>query len=566
MAQPNANAPKVGTGTLFVIMISTVAMLAFAVGALTEARWIGYALGALALAGLAVRFRQRGPTGCVPEQLLVLGGFLVNYDRQLTSHLPEVLVAVSGVVIMALLLNQPLFQQIAPTKSIRVAHLPGMRTSTGPAIEPRYLFFADTALVVLAGVSAAASWPVWPLVAGTAAVAVASLVPLGQMAIERSRAHLAPATLRKALEQYQPEFVLYFSAPTGSEYHAQMWLPYLQRLGRPFVVILREAWAFEPIAGMTDAPVVFCKSVLQMENAIVPSLRAVFFVNNGAKNAHIVRFNQLTHIQLLHGDSDKTSSYNPVTAMFDKVYVAGQAAIDRYAANGVYIDANKFVIVGRPQVETIKVATRPVPGAKPKTVLYATTWSGLYTDANYSSLGIGEAIVRELLARDLTVIFRAHPLTGRNPDTASLAAGIEQLLATDRLRSGRDHLFGATAAELPLFDCFNQVDAMICDVSGVASDFLYSEKPLAMTDMLGDGPRFAVNFPLARAAYIIQEDGSNLAEVLDDLLDADPLTATRRSVKEYYLGDFPAQTYADAFLDAASAELEPAARTGVHLG
>ena len=51
----------------------------------------------------------------------------------------------------------------------------------------------------------------------------------------------------------------------------------------------------------------------------------------------MVRFNQLTHIQLLHGDSDKASSFNPVTAMFDRIFVAGQAAIDRYAANGVLI-------------------------------------------------------------------------------------------------------------------------------------------------------------------------------------------------------------------------------------
>ena len=100
----------------------------------------------------------------------------------------------------------------------------------------------------------------------------------------------------------------------------------------------------------------------------------------------MVRFSQLTHIQMLHGDSDKASSYNPVTAMFDKVYVAGQAGIDRYAANGVYIDPAKFEIVGRPQVEKIRVAQGPIADLANQTVMYATTWSGLYTDMQYSSL------------------------------------------------------------------------------------------------------------------------------------------------------------------------------------
>lgn len=567
MAQMDATAPKVGATTLIQTALNTLAMLAFAFSAMTGAQWVGYTLGALALVGLAWRFWDRGPSGYVAVQLLILGGFLVDYDRQFKPHPSHALLAISGVIIMALLLNQATFKRVVTRKPIEAAHLPGARFASGPLVDPRIIFIAETVLVLLTGVSSAAAWPVWPLAVSTFAVAAVSLILLAQMAVQHSRAHLAPSIVRKALEHHRPEFVLYFSAPIGNEYHVEMWLPYLERLGRPFVIILRESWAFEPIAAMAKSPVILCKSVALLENAIVASMRAAFFVNNGAKNAHMVRFNQLTHIQLLHGDSDKTSSYNPVTAMFDKVYVAGQAAVDRYAANGVYIEPSKFVVVGRPQVETIRVATRPIREASPKTVLYATTWSGLYTDANYSSLRIGSVIIRELLNRDVTVIFRPHPLTGRIAETAALAAGIEQLLAADKLRAGRNHIFGAAAqSELSLFECFNRADAMISDVSGVASDFLYSEKPLAMTDMIGDGPKFVENFPLAKAAYVLRGDASNLTEVLDDLLDADPLARTRRSVKEYYLGDFPAETYADGFVRAARAELAPADRIGAYPG
>ena len=60
-----------------------------------------------------------------------------------------------------------------------------------------------------------------------------------------------------------------------------------------------------------------------------------------------------------------------------------------------------------------------------------------------------------------------------------------------------------------------------------------------------------VDAPAARAAYVLREDLSNLAQVFDDLLGADPLAAVRQQTKIYYLGDFPAETYAEGFLQAA---------------
>jgi hypothetical protein len=43
-----------------------------------------------------------------------------------------------------------------------------------------------------------------------------------------------------------------------------------------------------------------------------------------------------------------------VHAIYDLIFTAGQAGIDRYARHGVSIPAEKFRIVGRPQVELIR--------------------------------------------------------------------------------------------------------------------------------------------------------------------------------------------------------------------
>jgi hypothetical protein len=412
------------------------------------------------------------------------------------------------------------------------------------------------------GATDGAAWPAWPLLpAALAAAALSGILFAGAWDRRRRRRGAHLEVLRAALIRYQPKFLLYYSAPAGMQYQATMWLPYFDRIGEPYVVVLREGHALPEISAATGAPVLMCPGLAALDAALVPSLRAAFYVNNGMKNGHCVRFTHLEHIQLLHGDSDKAPSYNPVTAMYDKVFVAGQAGIDRYAANGVHVPREKFRIVGRPQVESIEVTDRRIGELTGTTVLYAPTWIGLYADVNYSSLPISERIVRSLLERGATVIFRTHPFTDRDRRSAIRRERVEQLLAADQARTGRPHRWGRAAmVEMGLSDCFNQSDAMIADVSAVVSDYLFSGKPFAITDMVDEREEFVRTFPLARAAYVLRRDASNLADVLDQLLDQDPLAALRREVRTYYLGDFPPERYAETFLAEARRSLgEPAA-------
>ncbi|PSK61437.1 hypothetical protein B0E53_06662 [Micromonospora sp. MH33] len=362
----------------------------------------------------------------------------------------------------------------------------------------------------------------------------------------------------RALRRHQPEFVLYFSAPPGSEYQVTMWLPYLERIGRPFLVLLREPEFLPTVAAATRAPVVFCPTLKTMDEALVPSLRAAFYVNHGAKNSHCIRFSQLTHVQLHHGDSDKAPSANPVSAIFDKIFVAGPAAIERYARAGVEIPAEKFVVVGRPQVEVIEVRREPATAPAHPTVLYTPTWTGHHADANYCSLPVAETVIRRLLDRGATVILRAHPYTAQNPASARQLARLTELLTADRAKTGRAHLWGAAAGrDLTLTECVNRADALVSDVSGVISDWLYSGKPYAVTDMGVDGEHFVERFPLARSGYVLRRDMSNVDEVLTELLETDPKAADRWATRARYLGDFPAESYAEVFLDAARRQLAP---------
>jgi hypothetical protein len=532
--------------------LNTLAAAAFVILALTPHRTVGYVLAAIALVGAAWP-TLRGSRAPVAPQLLIGAGLLGARDAVDAS---TVGVALTGALVAVVIANQPIFADTVNRPTADAAHLPGFRPERRLLVPPTTVYAATPILLLILGIFAVAKLSIWPLVA-IAAVVTAGTAVVGVQAL-RVRIHGVRRSAREihsALAAFDASFALHFSAPDNTEYHVAMWQPYLERIGRRWVIVARERGPFEVLARAAPpgVPVVFCPLIEHVDEVVTPGLKAVFYVNNGMKNSHLVRFHRLTHIQLLHGDSDKASSYNPVTAMFDRIFVAGEAAIDRYSGHGVLIPREKFDIVGRPQVESIKVTAAGIRDVAEPVVLYATTWTSHYADANYCSLPIGERIVTKLLERGATIILRPHPYADRDPASVRRLARLQQILAADRDRTGRPHVFGpAATTQMSLFECVNRSDAMISDVSGVASDFLYSMKPFALTNMAGRAADdFEASFPLAKAAYVIDRTGSNIDPVLDDLLRDDPLAAIRQRVRTYYLGDFPADSYADGFVDAA---------------
>jgi CDP-glycerol glycerophosphotransferase (TagB/SpsB family) len=142
-----------------------------------------------------------------------------------------------------------------------------------------------------------------------------------------------------------------------------------------------------------------------------------------------------------------------------------------------------------------------------------------------------------------------------------LITGITELLAADRERTGRDHLWGAQAErELTVEDCFNASDAMIADVSAVISDYLASGKPFAVVSVGRSEEQLIAEAPAAAAGYPIAEDLSDLESVLERLLVSDPAVEDRARMRRYYLGDHEPGHAADGFLDAARELLVERAR------
>ena len=446
----------------------------------------------------------------------------------------------TGLAILAILSERTLRLLLSKATPVAV-QLPGFPEVPQPPFKPRIVAIAPFAAAVLGGLSAALGVPGWGYLVivalGTMSAVIMAAYAIRAVLISRRSA----ISIRKALQQYRPEFVVYYAARNGARYQLGMWLPYFERLNRRFIIITCYPSTVSEIRQLTSAPVVIPKlrsAHGRLWHLVVDSLKAAFYVQNHQANADMLRFDRLTHIWLNHGDSDKAANYSARHAAFDKVFVSGQQGVERYGAHGVRIRPEQFAIVGRPQIERIVTRDEPLPLGTPRTVLYAPTWHGGKPNTNYSSLPLGSRIVAALLERGATVIFRPHPSTYRDPQQTGLARDIQRQLSADRKSSGRQHVFGK-AAELDwdIPECFNHCDALITDVSSVASDFLATGKPMAMVAIQQKGAAFRQAIPMARVAYVIESDLSTLPKALDELLGPDSLAAERRAYRSYCLGD-----------------------------
>lgn len=90
-----------------------------------------------------------------------------------------------------------------------------------------------------------------------------------------------------------------------------------------------------------------------------------------------------------------------------------------------------------------------------------------------------------------------------------------------------------------LYECFNESDAMVSDISSVVSDFVATGKPYAITDSaeLGED-EFKRQNTAARAALVLDNKALRVGELVTAVTEplTDPLAGPRREIKQYLLG------------------------------
>lgn len=501
-------------------------------------------------------------------QLLVLA--FVLRDRELSASAERVVVL--GVVLTALLRMLLLGLQIADDRLRRDRpELRGLAVDL-PAVPPRPALLGErgTVVVVLAGGllplgllwrlatgSASLEAPASLVAALVCAIVLAVVTPPVSRLIRLPGRQALLRRLRAAVLETEPVVIFYFAGGRRTIFCVSTWLATIEALGVPALVMLRDPAALHALPA-TRLPVVCLPGDSHVLAFDLPTAGVALFASNQFENLRLVKTGRLRTAFIGHGDSDKAASANPVSKVYDEVWVAGEAGRQRLVTAGIGIRSEDVRVVGRPQVAGI-VAARPRDARTQLTVLYAPTWEGYDDAAQESSVQrSGLAVVTALLgAQDVRVVFRPHPRTG------SLRAGAGR--AVDEIVA----LLGSAGAPhewwigpgVDIVALFNEADVLVTDVSSVISDFLASGKPLVVMDNESlPAEEFRRRNPSTQGAYLATAGGAGLLEALEDARTVDSLAARRRATRVDLLGppvDDPYASFRRAVLDLAARPAGP---------
>lgn len=373
----------------------------------------------------------------------------------------------------------------------------------------------------------------------------------------------------KAIERLEAEFdgtgldtpiIAYFGDGPAKIYQILQWIPIFEELNRTnrVAIVLRSPGTLQELRSVTTLPLVLKRRFDPLQDFYAGlDPKVALYVNNGVRNFQSLGYAPMVHVHLNHGESDKISMVSNQVKAYDRVFVAGQAAIERHRKALIEFDLGKLIEVGRPQLDIELSPTLPPTGKR--TLMYAPTWEGENDANNYTSLDLfGVAIVEAILAIPNTrLVYKPHPRVEKSDDPSIVAADarIRELIVTANAETSDasgEHIVSMQGDILPMFA---DVDLMVTDVSSVGLDYLYlrPERPLILTDRRDDLERIHEESPISRATPVISAStAAEIAAVIATELDADSTAAEREKLRTFYFGERAVGDSTRTFVDVIS--------------
>ncbi len=264
----------------------------------------------------------------------------------------------------------------------------------------------------------------------------------------------------------------------GGSNHLRLWLPIFIQSNTNFMVLVRNIdlynWVKKEYPWISVA---LARRLLDVEELItlLPEAKYVFYPSSTGNNIHITRFSHLNHVFIGHGDSDKAASAHKALRLYDEIWTAGQAHIDRFKNSDFNTAHLCFLKVGRPNLNLVLKNSQSLWSQRmsPR-ILYLPTWEGVMEEANYSSTHISGQIIRAVnSSTNMHVSVKYHPFTGnRNAVLKDINSATQSLITESGIDvSVVDFSIGVEEL-IPVNNIF------ICDISAVVSECLTANAPI----------------------------------------------------------------------------------------
>lgn len=352
--------------------------------------------------------------------------------------------------------------------------------------------------------------------------------------------------------------IAYFAGDPTRTYQLVQWLEVLEILDGSHRVglVLRDPDSADLVAARTDLQVFTAPTFPELTELYAElDAKVVLYCNNSVLNFESLLDSRRLHVHINHGESDKQSMASNNAKAYDRVFVAGGAAVERYLTGLLDFDASRLVRIGRPQLDLPRT---PLLAPSPRrTVMYAPTWEGDADYNDYTSVDLfGESIVRGILAvPDVRLVYKPHPkvTTSLAPAIAAAHQRIMELVGeaaqADPDAGHTQVLNGDILAVMP--GC----DAMVTDVSSVGLDWLYlhTDKPIFLTDRHGDTESLRQEVPISHCADVVDHTNlEGLTALLVERLDHDTRHLDRVAMRHHYFDDLHVGESTTRFLAAVA--------------
>lgn len=356
------------------------------------------------------------------------------------------------------------------------------------------------------------------------------------------------------------DVVVYFGDRSSKFYQLEQWIPVLEELHRRHrvVLVMRKGSALTSAQEATRLPIVFKRRFDTLHTFYHASeFKLAIYVNNGVTNFQSLAFAPMVHIHVNHGESDKLSMVSNQAKSYDKVFVAGDAAVERHRRALIDFDESALVKVGRPQLDIDRPSELQPSAAR--TIMYAPTWEGENESNNYTSVDLfGPQIVEAALQiPGARVIYKPHPRVESSKEPAMTEANtrILELIEAANETIADESLQHQVLMQGDILAMFDAVDLLITDISSVGLDFLYlhSDKPLALTDRRSDAATLNAEAPISRATPVIDASTINgVDSMLTEMLLKDTAAEARHELMQYYFGEGGKGSSTALFTEAVS--------------
>jgi hypothetical protein len=352
------------------------------------------------------------------------------------------------------------------------------------------------------------------------------------------------------------DVAVYFPDELAKSYQLTQWLPILEHhpSDLSFGLVVRRIDIYRELVKLTKLPVAYLPNFSDlMEFYRVSPIKAVMYVNNGMGNFQSLSVADLAHVHVNHGESDKICMVSNQVKAYDRVFVAGEAAVRRHRAALSEFNENVLVKVGRPQLD--ENPDTSIPESSRRTILYAPTWEGEDEENNYTSMEfMGPKIVEASLAQpDVRLIYKPHPRIA-DAENSAIRKHHNEIIRLIKRANAKDSDAGHEVRDAgDILAIFPRVDLLISDISSIALDFLYlrTEAPIILTDRRNNIEQLRIDSPLSVAASVLtSENIADATSVIGDVFSTDNFFKARKVLRDFYFDNVRAGESAPRFFKA----------------